>query len=254
MLWFCRQQENATFSRKWLHTFCCATFLGCLLLFSGCLDIPDEPITENQIESYSLYIVQPGIADSSQLKINPKDSATLHLSIFPRQFKKQVSVQWFADFIEDPEDSTSARKLLGEGFQYGVSPETSILQIPNIVVITDDEGNQVSFPFNIVINNPPYFSGNTVPAEGDVLYGTTKTAVLFKWQSFDDDAQQGDKLTHTLLIDDQEYNVGSLHQVYQSGFSEGEHTFRIIVKDSYGDTDSLPEQTFYMADTLGGEQ
>ena len=39
----------------------------------------------------------------------------------------------------------------------------------------------------------------------------------------------------------------------QSGFSEGRHTFRILVTDSLGDKDSTDKQEFFVIDALEAE-
>jgi hypothetical protein len=57
-------------------------------------------------------------------------------------------------------------------------------------------------------------------------------------------------LFHILEIDGNQYNVGTLLEVKQSGLKAGKHKFRIIVRDLYGDTDTLPYKNFYVVDTL----
>ena len=46
------------------------------------------------------------------------------------------------------------------------------------------------------------------------------------------------------------YHVGALEKVQQSGLHPGTHLYRVIVKDSEGDTDTLPLIKFYVIDTL----
>jgi hypothetical protein len=60
----------------------------------------------------------------------------------------------------------------------------------------------------------------------------------------------GDSLFHILEIDGKPYDVGTLQQVKQSGFKAGEHKFRIIVNDLYGDSDTLAYKKFFVVDTL----
>ena len=59
-----------------------------------------------------------------------------------------------------------------------------------------------------------------------------------------------DTLFHILEIDGKQYDVGTLLEVKQSGFKAGKHKFRIIVRDLYGDTDTLSYKDFYVVDTL----
>ena len=73
---------------------------------------------------------------------------------------------------------------------------------------------------------------------------------MFEWYSLDKDLSNGDTLFHILEIDGKQYDVGTLLQVKQSGFKAGEHSFRIIVHDLYGDADTLAPKKFYVVDTL----
>ena len=66
------------------------------------------------------------------------------------------------------------------------------------------------------------------------------------------DAFDENRLQHTLIIDGSEYPVSRLTEILQSGFTEGEHSFQILVQDTFGDADTLPERHFYVIDTLGG--
>ena len=60
-------------------------------------------------------------------------------------------------------------------------------------------------------------------------------------------------MSHVLEIDGTRYNVGELQQISQSGFAQGKHTYRILVEDSLGDKDSIPEKEFFVIDTLGAK-
>ena len=64
------------------------------------------------------------------------------------------------------------------------------------------------------------------------------------------DLYRGDTLFHILDVDGQEFDVGILLQVKQSGLKPGKHKFRIIVHDLYGDSDTLAYKSFFVIDTL----
>ena len=64
------------------------------------------------------------------------------------------------------------------------------------------------------------------------------------------DLANGDSLFHILEIDSTQYDVGTLMQVKPSGFKAGKHSFRIIVRDLYGDSDTIAYKSFYVVDTL----
>lgn len=224
---------------------CGAVFVIALLALLGCLDIPDEPETGREIEYVSLYILQDGQQDSSLLKIRPGDPATLAAQVFPRQYQKELTHHWIRRTEKDD-------ILLGTEETYALPAHVAIESLPNLLVLKDRVGNSQEFPFSIIVNTPPEISRKTEPANGDMLYGSTNTAVRFKWTSSDSDSEDIGRLTHTLVIDGVQASVGTVSEIMQSGFSEGAHSFRVIVHDSYGDTDTLPEVTFYMVDTLGG--
>ena len=133
--------------------------------------------------------------------------------------------------------------------------------LPNELKVTDEEGNSLLKEFEIAVNMEPMLSSATIPASNDTLYGNSHTSILFKWKSYDYDDFDEDRLEHTIIIDGLRYPVGHLSEIWQSGFEEGQHTFQIIVFDTFGDSDTLAPTTFYvadttlhMADTLGGEQ
>jgi uncharacterized alpha/beta hydrolase family protein len=90
-----------------------------------------------------------------------------------------------------------------------------------------------------------------MPADGDTLFGNSQTPFTFSWRSIDND--EDEQLQNVLEIDGTRYQVGELNQVLQSGFSEGAHSFRILVEDSLGDKDSLPVREFFVIDTLEGK-
>ena len=224
---------------------CGAVFAIAALALLGCLDIPDEPQTAQEVESVSLYILQDGQQDSSLLKIRPGDSAILAAQVYPRQYKKDLSFSWIR--------RTSFKdSLLGTEETYTLPAQARESSQPNLLILEDKVGNTREYPFSIIVNTPPTLSSETAPAEGDTLYGNTHTAIRFKWKSSDSDDNDFGKLSHTLIIDNLQASVGGVSEILQSGFSEGEHTFRVIVYDSHGDADSLPEIRFYIQDTLGG--
>ena len=222
---------------------CGAVLVIVFFAFIGCLDIPDEPQTDREVESVSLYILQDGQQDSSLLKIRPGDSAILAAQVYPRQYRKELSFSWIRQTI-------IGDTLLGTDETYTLPAYITIGALPNLLVLKDKVGNTQEFPFSIIVNTPPVMSLKTEPADGDTLYGSSNTAIRFKWNSADSDDNDFKQLSHTLVIDGAETHVGSVTEIMQSGFSEGKHSFRVFVYDSYGDADSLPEITFYMLDTL----
>lgn len=215
-------------------------------LFVACLDIPNAPATSSAITKVSVSVKQFGKQDSSFLKINSTDSSTLIAQVHPSTYKNQVSYYWFNN--EDLLDSGSIFPISSSIAQSG---EIGKLFIPNRLVIQDSEGNSIEKEFQVFVNAPPTLGSNIIPADGDTIRGDVHTAILFKWNSFDDDRNQ--QLTHTLEIDGTAYTVGNLLQVEQSGFKEGKHTFRILVIDPMGDRDSTLFSTFYVMNSNGSK-
>lgn len=229
------------FYRSILPLLAFFAFFGILL--AGCLDAPSDPQEPQTVESISIMVKQKNNSFSTILKVNPSDSATIEASVTPEKFRDELAFEWF--YSNENKDS-----LLKNGKNYSFYPNRSEGSCPNKLIVTDQEGNQKTFDFEIVINSPPVLSDSTKPANGEKLYGSPESAFLFEWYSLDMDLSNGDTLFHILEIDGKQYDVGTLLQVKQSGFKAGEHSFRIIVRDLYGDADTLAPKKFYVVDTL----
>jgi hypothetical protein len=227
------------FNRSILPFLILATFFGLSLV--GCLDAPNDPGALKPVESIRILVKQKESPYSAQLKVHPSDSATLYAEVSPEKYQDDLKFEWI--YASEKKDS-----LLTRGASYTFYPNDDVL--PNKLTAIDGEGNRQTQEFNIIVNTPPVLSDSTVPASGDTLYGTSTSAFLFSWNSIDIDLLGNDSLIHTLDIDGKEFEVGSLLQVKQSRLTEGEHKFRIIVRDIYGDADTLSYKKFYVIDTL----
>lgn len=232
------------FNRSILPFLMVATFFD--LFLAGCLDAPSNPDDLKPVETIRILIQQKGSTYSSQLKVHPSDSATIRAEVVPEKYQNDLTFEWF--YSNGSKDS-----LLNRGESYTFYPIKGEKIIPNKLTATDNEGNSLTQEFSIIINSLPVLADSTVPSDGDTLYGSVTSAFLFEWYSIDMDLNNGDTLFHTLEIDGTKYDVGTLMQVKQSGFEAGEHKFRIIVRDLYGDADSLPEKSFFVIDTLEAE-
>ena len=214
-------------------------------LFSACLHIPDAPSDNSKITSVDVSVKQFGELKESPLKINSDDDAELIAEVTPSKFKNDIKYYWY-----------KGDETLGKGSVYTITTDYMASSkkiekhIPDKLVIEDNEGNRLKTTFQIVINVPPKLSTETKPEDGEILYGDSHTPILFSWHSSDRD--ESGQLFHTLEIDGISYNVGDLQQVQQSGFTMGKHTYRILVEDSLGDKDSIPEKEFFVIDSLEG--
>lgn len=217
------------------------TLFGAFL--AGCLDAPNAPSEPQIVESISIMVKQNNNSFSTVLKVHPSDSAAITAKATPEKIQDDISFNWF--YSSNNKDS-----LLMSGRTYTFYPNRSGEGLPNKLTVSDKEGNKKTYEFTIVINTPPEIAKTTIPANGDTLYGSVNSAFLFEWYSGDMDLANNDTLFHILEIDGTQYDVGTLSQVKQSGFKAGEHSFRIIVRDLYGDADSLALKKFYVIDTL----
>lgn len=234
-----------------LRSICTTRFLAAVALlffcssFIACFDIPSDPSTQSELKSVTIQINQNDNIDTVILKIHPTDSAILSAEVSPKKLEKKLKFTWYRQLKGQPES------YLGEGRSYSIYPYPNKDLIPNYLVVSDEENNTISSEFEIIINTPPKILPNSTPAEGDTLYGLPSKSFLFKWRATDED---NDNLVHSIIIDSTRYEIGDLTQLYQSGFSEGEHTYQIFVTDPYGDTDSTSAISFYVAATKKDEQ
>ncbi len=131
-------------------------------------------------------------------------------------------------------------RILHEGPEF--STDTS--RVPDSLVVLDRYENRLSKPLHFIFDTAPKFSAQTVPAENDTLRGDSLTAFRFAYSATDDDP--GDTLFYTVLLDSNRYAVGTITEFFQSGFSPGEHSFRVIATDRYGLSDSTPQIRFFV--------
>lgn len=232
------------FSKSIQCVFCICSVLVSVAILGACSDIPDSPESSPKIQGVDIYATQFGENSSDPIKINSNDSAVLNVFVFPDTYKNEIQYYWY-----------NGEVLLDSGNTYAISTSMMLSSftiqnfIPNRLEIVDREGNRLEKSFSTIINAPPQISEYTYPAYGDTLYGNNHTPILFSWYSWDRDPE--DQVFNTIEIDGISYSVGELNQVQQSGFKQGEHSFRIIVEDTNGDKDSIPPRIFFVLDTLG---
>lgn len=244
---FHNPRGNSAGMSKGFRLVCGAVFAFALFALLGCLDVPGDPNTERELDHVEIVVLQAGKEDSTLLKIRPSDSSIVRASVYPRQYKNVLTFQWSRQTRDTTYD-------LGEGQDYTIYANAGKNTIPNTLKVIDEVGNSIQKDFSITVNMEPVMEETTIPAMDDTLYGNTHTAILFKWRSYDNDSFDEDKLQHSLIIDGVSYPVGKLTEIRQSGFDEGEHTFQVIVFDTFGDSDTLAPTTFYVVDTLGGSK
>lgn len=214
--------------------------------FAGCLDIPETVSDSHKIVKIDVLVKQFGETSPEPLKLNSSEKAELIAEVIPSNEEDEVKYYWYS---ED--------ELLDSGKTYAVSTNfmaSSFISkkfIPDKLVVEDREGSTLEKEFTVIVNTPPRLSKKTIPADGDTLFGNSQTPFIFSWLSIDND--EDEQLQNVLEIDGTRYQVGELNQVLQSGFSEGSHSFRILVEDNLGDKDSLPMQEFFVIDTLEGK-
>ncbi|MBO7105033.1 hypothetical protein [uncultured Fibrobacter sp.] len=212
------------------------------LMTVACFDIPSEPSERNTVKGVSVYVKQGENIDSTLLKIHPQEVAEIFAKTTPDKFSDDLTYEWYK------EDKENGDVRLGDGNTYHISQKTDESQIPDKLVVRDAENNVLVSHFDIIINTPPEIDSVLKPQPSDTLYGNTKTAFQFEWRSHDKDNED---FTYTILIDDNAYVVGEFNKIRQSGFSEGEHSFQVIMTDNYGDSDSSEVILFYVKPQQG---
>ena len=110
--------------------------------------------------------------------------------------------------------------------QITASSGKSIASI-NITVNTSIEPQKVP---DLVLNVAPTIS-LTSPANGTLL---NYSSVTLRWASSDDD---GDVLSHTVIIDSSPYDAGS-SSFYTIALEEGIHSWKVVVSDSFTSIES----------------
>ena len=238
-------QKRSAGMYKGFRLVCGAVFFVALTALLGCLNVPDAPSESQFVERVDVLMLQAGSPDTTLLKIRPNDSAIVRASIYPRQYRHNLTFRW----LYCKGDSAT---VIGDSMEYTIPPNPKISNIPNALEVVDEVGNSIRKDFKITVNMAPVLYTETIPGDGDTLYASLHTLIRFKWKSYDYDSFDENRLQHTLIIDGSEYPVSRLTEILQSGFTEGEHSFQILVQDTFGDADTLPERHFYVIDTLGG--
>ena len=203
--------------------------------FASCAEIPGTPSLQGKATEIAVYVLQRNNEDSTILKINATESATLKAQVRPDNHESELTFFWY-----DEDDF-----LLGDGSTFFI--ENPIIDdIPSRVVAKDKEGNTLEKALVFNTNTPPRVGSTFYPEDGEIFTISKYQTVTFKWYYTDLD---DDSVECFLYIDDQVYNVGALTQVAQSGFTPGNHKFHIEVVDSYGDKSSTPERSFTVKDS-----
>lgn len=213
-------------------------------LLSACFEIPSEPIPPKAVKKIEVKVIQEGNPDSSSFKVKPKSQVELYAKVTPKSNSDDLTYNW--KFSQ--EDGSEASIFSGNPYKTTTS---YLKQLPNKLVVTDAEGNQIVKTFDIVINSPPTITNILSPKQNTILVGNEKTAFKFDWIVTD---ENDTNLSSTVLWDGVPQNVYKLNQVWQSGFSSGKHTFQVIVEDSYGDTDTSEVINFRVYNPEAGEK
>lgn len=202
--------------------------LGVCVFLIACLETPDSPEVSSTTPEILICISQTDSSCSTPLQASPTEPFTLQAKVSPSSVQSELSFKWIL--------------ASGKTLKTGSTFETDTSQVPDSLIVTDDYKNRLSFALDFIFDTAPVLSSQTVPAKGDTLLGDSTTAFLFEYSATD--ADKGDSLVYTLVLDSTEYFAASLTSVYQSGFAVGEHRFRVFVQDVYGLQDSTDWVTF----------
>ncbi len=197
-------------------------FFGICAIFIACLETPNSPEFSGASSEISVCIYQTDSSCINPLQVSPTDSFTLYAKVFPSDYTSKLSFIW----------KGASGKTLHKGSHF--STDTS--RVPDSLIVLDKYENRFALALDFIFDTAPEFLDETVPANGDVLIGDSTTAFLFEYSATD--ADKGDSLFYTLVLDSTEYFAGTLTSLYQSGLTIGKHRFRIFVRDGYGLKDS----------------
>lgn len=209
-------------------------------MLSACLDVPSNPNMEPKIENISVILVHENSIDSTLFKITPNETAKIKAVVTPKEYENKLHFFWYQNKFEN---NNVVQSLVSEKKSFDINPSKKPEKIPNALWVEDDEGNHLVKVFNIFVNSPPKLDKDVYPAKGDTLYGDINTAFQFKWNSSDKDKEP---ISHTIIIDKESFELGSLTSIRQSGFTPGKHFYKIIAIDSFGDMDSTKTTVFYV--------
>lgn len=212
------------FLRRIIPLFC--------LLFGACLETPSEPKISAETPTLAVCAEQGNASCQKSLQLSPSDSFTVKAQVSPDSFRGKLQFLW----------KMAPSQILCEGPEF--STDTSC--VPDSLVAIDRYGNRLSKPLHFIFDTAPKLSARTVPAKNDTLRGDSSTAFRFAYFATDNDP--GDTLFYTVILDSVRYDVGTLTEFFQSGFSPGEHFFQVFAKDLYGLSDSTPQIRFLVAE------
>lgn len=205
--------------------------LFCLFLVA-CLETPQAPRISADTPRIDVCAEQDGNFIRDTLQLSPSDSFTLKAYATPDSFQERLRFLW----------KRASGEILHEGSDF--STDTS--RVPDSLVSLDRYENRLAKPLHFVFDTAPKFSEATVPEENDTLRGDRSTAFRFAYSAIDSDP--GDTVFYTVTIDSSRYDVGTLVEFFQSGFSPGEHFFQVFARDIYGLSDSTPRIRFFVAE------
>ncbi len=208
------------------------TILLSCLLFGACLETPNAPRISADTPAIAVRAEQDGIFTQGSLQLSPADSFTLKALTTPDSFRKDLRFLW--------------KRTSGEILHEGCDFSTDTSRVPDSLVALDRYENRLSKPLRFIFDTAPKLSKRTVPAENDTLRGDSSTAFRFAYSATDTDP--GDTIFYTVFIDSLHYDVGTLVEFFQSGFSPGEHFFQVFARDIYGLSDSTPQIRFLVAE------
>lgn len=210
----------------------CAAMSLCTVLMA-CLDIPEEPSSSQKATKLFVSVVQEGIEDSTVLKINTSKAVSLVAHVSPSVPDGEITFVWYYN-----------DEWMEEGSTYSSSmPSLDVL--PNRLVATDQEGNVIETSFSVITNAPPRILSTIIPEDSSEFFIRENQPISFKWYVSDADDEP---LENTIVIDGETYDVGTLTQVSQSGFTPGTHSFHIAVRDAHGDSDVSKDILFFVYD------
>ena len=201
-------------------------------LMTSCLEAPQAPKTA-PVDPGIAVRVRQGDSTLEGLRLQPGDSLQLYAEVTPAQTAQQLSFEWFLD-----NDQVATGQLTPMLYSSPYEAQSVAMELR----VSDQEGNERSYAFALLLDHPPRIEKTIEPGLGDSLPIGDGESLHFSWAS--SDADPGDTLLHFLDLGDGKHNLlrsfpaGSALEADVAGFLAGTQSYRLRVYDQLGLSDT----------------
>lgn len=204
--------------------------LCCLL--ASCLEAPQAPKSA-PVDPDIAVRVRQGDSALRDLRLLPGDSLQLFAEVTPAQTAQLLSFEWFLG-----EEQVATGQLTPMLYSSPYEAQSVDMKLR----VSDQEGNERSYAFALLLDHPPSIGKTMEPSPGDSLPIGDGECLRFSWSSSDLDP--GDTLSHFLDLGDKKhallrsYPAGAALEADVGSFQAGDHSYRLRVYDQLGLSDT----------------